>query len=157
MSSNTTFGRLYLTALKSLERLEIQFVPTGMIESRRANYGDIEVVGRNNPIPHYTGGSDTLEFELDFVAEDDNREDVVRKCRWLKSMSMNDGFGEPPEKIRLTWGRMFQDEIWVIRAVQVTYGTFNVEEGFLPVQAYVRLSLQLAPKENLTRRAVQWQ
>lgn len=154
--STTTAGRLFITALDSLERLEIQYVPKELTIERVADYGDIRIVGRNNPFHHYVNGHENLDIDLDFHSIEKAREDVVKKCNWLKSISMNDGYDNPPEVIRLTFGRLFREEIWVIRSVRINYAQFEERTGFLPVQAYVKLGLSLSPKQNTKRSDVIW-
>lgn len=45
----TTQGKLYFVATKSLERLEIQFVPNELGMTRNSDTQSVQVVGRNNP------------------------------------------------------------------------------------------------------------
>lgn len=153
----TTGGKLYFTALGSLERLEIQFVPPEISPERTANWAEIVIVGRNNPLHHYTGGSNSLSLTLDFHAEEESREDVIRKCRLLESWSMNDGWSNPPERIKLTFGKLFkEDEVWIIKAVKPTYSLFSPEHGMLPRQAMVQIDLALDTDRNRKVRDVLW-
>lgn len=154
---STTQGRLYLTALSSLERLEIQFVPNEISPSRQANWSEIAIVGRNNPLYHYTGGTNSLSLTLDFHSVEEDRSDVVRKCRLLESWAMNNSYNNPPERIKLTYGKLFkEDEIWLIQSVNPTYTQFSAEHNFLPVQAIVQLDLVLDTDRNRKTRDVLW-
>lgn len=146
----TTEGRLYLIALGSLERLEIQFVPATIDVERNANYPEIAVVGRNTPQYHFTGGNESLPLKLDFFAAEENREDVRKKCQWLKSLTYSDGFKKPPQKVKLVYGDLFKDEEWVVKSVKISYSMFSKPHGFLPQQAYVDIVLGLDPSKNLT-------
>ncbi len=153
----TTDGTLYLTALRSLEKLEIQFVPSDIVTNRRPFIGGVSVIGRNNPLHHYTGGLSTMTLNLDFHAEDTNMEDVIRKCKWLESLAYSDGNDNPPERIKPTFGRLFRaHEIYIVTAVQVTMSRWSSENGWLPRQAYVKLTLALDPDRNLKTEDVQW-
>ena len=71
--ATTTQGMIYLTALNSLEKLEVQYIPTSISTSRDVNLGEVAIVGRNNPTHHYTGGSNSLNLELDFHSSQKNR------------------------------------------------------------------------------------
>lgn len=154
---NTTEGKLYLTALKSLERLDIQFVPVNMTDKRTAIVAGIAVVGRNVPFHHFVGGTKTMPLELDFHAEEENREDVIRKCKWLESLTYSDEFENKLERVRLTFGRMFRPfETWIIQSVDVDYSIFQQEYGMLPKQAYVKLNLILDTDTNLTPDDIKW-
>jgi len=153
----TTEGKMYLTALSSLKKLEIQYVPTKLGISRGANWAEIAILGRNNPIYQYTGGSNSLHLTLDFYSEQDNREDVVEKCRLLESWTMNNGFDEPPERIRLTFGRLFKaTEIWLIESVDIDYKMFAKDFGSLPKQATVEVSLILDTVKNRSINDALW-
>ena len=154
---NTTEGKLYLTALRSLQRLEIQFMPKDISPQRSASWADIAIVGRNNPLQHYVGGSNKLTLELDFYAEEESREDVIRKCRLLETWAMNDGYSNPPERVRLTFGKLFKEnEVWVIHSVKPTYNLFSPEHGMLPRQAYVTVELVMDTDSNRKIADVRW-
>lgn len=153
---STTDGLIYLTALRSLESIEIQFTPL-LNKERVPNYGEIQVVGRNNPFQHYTGGKDTLNLELDFHSDEESREDVVRKVRMLESWSVNDGYDNPPERIRFTFGNFFREgEIWVITQINTDFSLFDNNYGMLPRQAYVQLTLTLDSSTNRRKTDIQW-
>ena len=149
-------GRLYLTALTSLDRLEIQYVPPSLKGGRGAKVPDIAVVGRNNPLHHYTGGTTNLTLELDFHSELADRTDVIKKVRWLESLAYSDGFDAPPENIRLTFGKLFQHHTWLVKRVQYDLSLFDELNGYLPKQAYVRVQLELDTSNNLKTEDVKW-
>lgn len=142
-------GRLYIIALGSLERLEMQFVPLKLSLNRSADIEELKVVGRNNPIHHYTSGSDRLNFELDFYSIAENRDDVITKVNWLQSLAYNDGYALPPERVKVVFGDVFRDEVWVVKSVQADLSLFNKNHAYLPQQAYVKLQLMLDPDRNL--------
>lgn len=154
---STTGGQLYFTALRTLQRLDIQYVPTQLSFSRTPIISGVAVVGRNNPIHHYVGGTTEMNLELDFHSEDESREDVIRKCKWLESLAYSDGFENPPERVRLTFGRLFQNnEVWIVKSVKYDLSVFQAVHGFLPKQAYVKVSLALDTQFNLRTRDVLW-
>lgn len=154
---STTQGKLYFTALSSLERLEIQFVPPTLNNTRTANISELAVVGRNNPLQHFTSGAENLSLELDFYSETENRFDVMEKVSWLKSLAAADGFAGSQEKVRLTFGRMFRNnEVWTVRSVSSRFELFDEQNGYLPRQAYVTIELSLDPDTNLRREDIKW-
>ena len=73
-----TGGRLYITALRTLDRLEIQYVPPELAVKRNPLIAGVAIVGRNNPQHHYLGGSTELNLQLDFHSQETNREDVIK-------------------------------------------------------------------------------
>jgi hypothetical protein len=149
----TTQGQLYFIALRSGERLEVQFVPDTLTIARNANYADIAVVGRNVPQMHYVGGTETITLKLDFFASQENRKDVKNKCNWLKSLAYRDAT-KPPEKVKLVFGELFSDNVWVVKSVNISYSLFNKSYGFLPQQAYVDITLALNPRQDITASKV---
>ena len=146
---STTEGRLYLVALTTLDRLDIQFVPDKLSISRNPTIANIQVVGRNNPVYHYISGDTNLNLELDFHAMQEDREDVITKCKWLEHLAYNDGYRKEPQKIKLVFGSIFKDEVWIVKKVNYTLQNFHKPSDFLPQQAYVSLELGLDPDANL--------
>jgi len=128
--------------------LNIQWVPENVNVSRNTDNQAVKVVGRNNPFYHYTSGETLLSMTLDFYSAAEDSPEVIRKCRWLESLSMNNGSEEPPENVILIWGELFKDEVWIVKNVNYQLGNFNKEFGFLPQQAYVDITLALDPDEN---------
>lgn len=153
----TTEGKLYLTSMTTLDRVEIQFMPKTLSTNRSSVWAEIAVVGRNNPFNQYTGGNNSLTLELDFLATDDQREDVVERCRMIESWAMNDGYENPPQVIRVTWGKFFKEkELWVIKNVQTDYSRFSANHDMMPTQAYMQLELAMDTQTNRKTSDVQW-
>ena len=154
--ATTTKGMIYLTALNSLEKLEVQYIPTSFSTNREANLGEVAVVGRNNPKHHYTGGSNGFTLELDFYSDQKNREDVVAKCRLLESWSMNDG-NKPQELIRVTFGKFFKEnEVFRIASINVDYSLFSTANSMLPRIAKATVEFKLDTKFNRKSEDVKW-
>jgi hypothetical protein len=146
----TNSGKLYLIAMTSLERLDIQFVPSVLNYSRSASHAEVAIIGRNNPKPQYTGGKTTLTLTLDFYAEEPNRQDVYERVTWLESLAYTDGYNKPKENVMLIFGDMFKRHRWYISNVGIKYSEFNPGYNFLPHQAFVDITLVLDPVQNLT-------
>lgn len=146
MSLSTTEGRLYLVELDNFERLEIQFVPKNLQRSRGSGTQSVEVVGQNTPIYFQGAGEDTLRFQLDFYSEDDNRRDVMEKCRWLEALTYTETSKDDATQVQLVYGKMFRGERWLVEGIRIQYENFHKRRGFLPQQAYVDLVLVRAEK-----------
>ena len=151
---NVTKGLIYILELSTMERLEMQFVPDTVTDNRAASYGEVQVVGRNNPHYHFGGGSDTLSFTIDFHVSEENRADVVRKCRWLKSLAYADGSSKAPPRVKLIFGDLYRDDEWIVTSVSTNYSLFDTNNNMMPKQAYVDISLSLDPSRNLKWRDV---
>lgn len=140
-----------------MERLEIQYVPKELSISRSPQIAGVAVVGRNNPIHHYIGGTTELSLELDFHCEEEHRQDVIGKCKWLESLAYSDGFSHPPEIVHLTFGKVFRSyETWIVKDVKYKLSLFQGDHNFLPKQANVQLTLALDTRKNLRIEDVQW-
>lgn len=149
IKTTTTEGQLYFVALKSLDRLHIQFVPDLDI-TRKTDISDIKIVGRNIPQYQYLGGETTLDLKLDFHSMDEDRMDVINKCRWLEHLAHNDGYKKPPEQVKLIFGELFKEQIWIVKDVKYKLSGFNRSKGFLPQQAYADVTLALDLSSNPT-------
>lgn len=138
---------------KTYERLEIQFLPDMVQNNRKANITDLEVVGRNDPLHHFTGGSETLSFELDFYADTTKKDDVIKKVRWLQSLAINDGNFGKASRVVILWGDFLKGKAkWVITEVNAKYTDFQPKYNFLPCQAFVTVSFKLDTNYNLTKK-----
>lgn len=150
MDFTTTSGQLYIVELlEPFERLEFQFVPEPISWDRQPDLAPIPIVGRNNPRKHYTGGEDRLSFQLEFYADEEDRDDVRRKVMWLRSLTYNDGSNAPIRNIKLVWGTLFRHEVWVVSKCAFQFMHFDSRYGYKPLHARVDLTLDLDPIENL--------
>jgi hypothetical protein len=149
-SISSTQGQLAIVELSPpFERLEIQFMPTGLAWSRTPDLPALAVVGRNNPHYHLTGGEDRLNLRLDFATELESRLDVIRKVQWLRSLTF-----APVRNVKLVWGQLFKSEVWVVASFKADMDQFMHNANMLPQQAYVDITLALDPKKNLRLRDV---
>lgn len=148
----TTDGRLWIVPEREIDqKVEIQFVQNTIEWARNANIQTITIVGRNNPLYQYTSGETVMSFVLDFLAQDEDRKDVITRCRYIESLAANDGYSRPPQRIRLIYGDLFKsNEMWVIKNVKYSLSNFNRAKGYLPQQAYLTLDMVLDTKQNLT-------
>lgn len=152
-----TQGRLFIVSLNNPnDRLELQYVPKSIPMRRSANIAEIEIVGRNNPIHLYASGKNEFKLVLDFSAEEENHEDVIRKVKWLESLAMNDGYAKPPIRIKLVYGKLFRNEIWIVQDVDSDLSLFQKNKGYLPKQGYVTLTLKQDISRNTRVSDVRW-
>lgn len=149
MTVNSTNQKLFIVETSEpFSTMEIQFVPPTINNTRDARLNSIAIVGRNDDILHYTGGSETLKLELDFLAGDNVSDDVIGKINWLKSLTMNDGYSGAFRNVKLIFGKLFLKEVWAIKSVDSSYSHFSENNYWLPLRAKVSLSLQLDPEKN---------
>ena len=143
---------LYIVDLITQEYLAIQFVPQELAYSAESKFVAIESSGRNNPLYHYTGSEDTLTFELDWHAEQEDRNDVIDRCRWLESLTKNNGWEEPPHHVKLIWGNLFDRDTtrWIVTAAPYKLSMFAGHRLMMPTQAYQTITLKKIANHNLT-------
>lgn len=150
MSFNTTNSELFIVeTAEPFDDLAIQFVPDEMNNQRSANIQAISVVGRNDDLMHYIGGSETLSFVLDMYGNNDY---VIKKINWLKSLTMNDGFQGSFRNVKLIFGDLFKYHVWSIVSVNAKMGQFSKELQWGPARAQVTINLKLDP---ITNRLIQ--
>lgn len=150
--SSTTDKRLcFVLVTEPDKRLYIQFIPTNVSIQRNSSTQTVQIVGRNNPLYQYTAGEKLLSMTLDFYSEEEEREDVIKRCHWLEGLTYNDGYDKPPERVRLVWGDLYQDEIWTVKSVNYSLSNFHKGWGFLPQQAYVDITLALDVDKDVVK------
>lgn len=131
---------MHIVALRSMERLELQFVPSKLTLNRQPTAQQVEIVGRNVPRQQVQGSERTLSFEVDMYALEDDRSDVIRRCLWLESLTYRDG-DQPQERVRLIFGRMFHNDIWVVRSFTYDMSLFDRQNSNVPRQAMGQITL----------------
>lgn len=144
-------GRLFIVELSPpFERLEFQSVPDKLTDAREGAYAQIDVPGRNNPLHQYTGGTDNINFVLQFFADEDTAANVIAKCRWLKSLIANDGYEAGARRVKIIWGDLFKNETWFLRSCSIEYQDFHSKRSYNPVFATANLSFSLDTDKNRT-------
>lgn len=77
----------------------------------------VKSMGRNNPFYFYTGGEDTISFEISWYAIDNNhRDDVINKCRLLESWTRANGYLSSPPTLKIQWGSsgLFDNDLFIL-------------------------------------------
>ena len=99
--------------------LVIQNRPDRLRVEPAATWAAVKSMGRNNPFYFYTGGEDTITFDISWYSVDaDHRDDVVNKCRLLESWARADGYSASPPTLRIQWGNsgLFEDDLFILAA-----------------------------------------
>lgn len=149
LSAVTPKGSLYILELaEPFERLEFQEVPAEIPWDRTGNYAEIAVPGRNNPLHHYTGGSDSVSLKLQFVADDSGVDSVERDVRWLQSLVGNDSYNAPTRRVKIVFGKLFRNETWIVKSVKSSFTDFHSEKGYASRRTTVDISFALDTDKN---------
>lgn len=88
----------------------------------------VKSMGRNNPFMMYTGGEDTISFEISwFVSDPTNREEVITKCRLLESWTKADGYNYAPPTLKILWGasNLFLDDLFILESAPYKLTNFQ--------------------------------
>lgn len=133
--------------------LKIQYVPAELTYTPESNWAVIPSVGRNNPFYHYTGSEDILQFTLDWHADDILRLKVIENCKWVEALSKADGYTKEPHVVKLIWGDLFQDSLWIVEKAPYRLVRFQAL-GMRPVQAYQDVTLKRVINHNRTRSEI---
>lgn len=150
MAFNTTNNEIVIVELDPpFESIELQFVPDEIPIPRKADLSRIQIIGRNNKLIHYTGGEETMSLKIDFYSNDQNRQDVIYKVDWLKSLCYNDGDAAPARKVKVIMGNLFPYHVWVVESVTPVLSHFDNENEWLPMRASVDVQFVLDPDTNL--------
>lgn len=99
--------------------LVIQNRPDILRVEPAATWAAVKSMGRNNPFYFYTGGEDTITFDISWYSVDeDHRDDVVNKCRLLESWTRANGYSASPPTLRIQWGDsgLFEDDLFILAA-----------------------------------------
>lgn len=157
MNINSPYD-LYMVDLVNQDTFGFQFVPSILEYNPESSFAAIKSIGRNNPFYHYTGSEDTIRFELDYVAEELNREDVIMKCRWVESLSKADGYNEKPHEVKLIWGasNLFKDARFIVVDAPYQLKRFHKPSGMFPVWALQQVTLKRVTDTNLLRSEILW-
>lgn len=139
--------------LQEFERLEIQSVPNEIVQNRKANVATIDVVGRNNPITQVTGGNTTINFKIEIVAKQENKQDVLDKTRWLNSLTYK-GRNNVYPLVKLVFGDMYKKQVWFVETCNIAYKNFDQTRNNVSAYASVDLVLQLANEKDLLREEI---
>lgn len=145
----------FIIDLKTFERLILQNIPNELNYDPNSTFVSLESPGRNNPLYHYTGSEDTLSFTLTWYADESNRQDVITKCKWIESLSKNDGFDNRPSPIKFIWGDLFKQSTFIVAHAPYKMKNFNREFGLLPTGATQELTLKRITSQSLSKVNIQ--
>lgn len=106
----------------------IQNRPNEVNINPQTNWVSIMSMGRNNPFMMYTGGEDTISFDISWYSNDPiNREDVLTKCRLLESWSKANGYNRAPPVLRISWGTsgIFDNDLFILYSASYKLNNFQ--------------------------------
>lgn len=116
--------------------LVIQNRPSEIQVNPQATWVAIKSMGRNNPFYMYTGGEDTITFDISWYASDPNHfEEVLAKCRLLESWTRANGYSQAPPTLKISWGSadIFRNRDFILESCPYRLSNFqNASRANLP-------------------------
>lgn len=143
--------KIYIVEVETLEQIECQYMPNELTRNNTAEINKIKTVARNNPFPGYSGVETDMMFSLDFYSEQEDREDLMSRVKWLEGLTYGQAFNARPVKIRIVWGRFLNKFTFCVNNVNVKFAQMNKYHDGLPLMAMVDLNLSLDMDENIVR------
>lgn len=160
-----------LVNLDTLERIPFQFVPPSLSYSPEIHTQAISAVSRNTPLYQNVGSEDVISFDLHWVAMEENRKDVITKCRMIESWAKNDGFNKRPARVMLVWGNLFKsnvsgefldydgkfliyNDVFLITKCPYELQLWNAQAGMYPTMAIQHIELKRLSEKSRTREEI---
>lgn len=140
----------YILDLITLKRLYLQTIPLEIEATGESQFATVGTMGRNNPFYHYTGSEDILQFTITWYANEENLQDVVQNCKWLRSLTKNDGEKIGVHPVQFCMGQMFSESKWIVTAAPYKLSTFIRHKGMLPILGSTDLTLKKITEANET-------
>lgn len=115
--------------------VSLQYTPTELEVTTSSQLKSVGVVGRNYPLYHYTGGEETLSFDIDWHDDSVNEQiSTLRKCRLLEALSKADGYSGGPPYITIEWSefphyrkadkKLLDNHVYVIQSADYKMSEF---------------------------------
>lgn len=140
----------YILDLVTLKRIFFQGLPLELEIAGDSNFATMASMGRNNPFYHFTGSEDVIKFNLSWFAAVEEQDDVLKKCKWLHSLTKNNGYKKRVHHVQFSFGDMFKASEFIIVSAPYSLRLFNRELGMLPRIATQEITLKRVTADNLT-------
>lgn len=132
----------YLVDLTSNERLEFQYNPENISDSKSTDYATIKIPGMSHPRYQYVaGGARQLNFKISLFMKD-----VKKNVEWLQALQYPTHEGtmlkNAPHRVLLVVGDLYPGLECIVKQVKATYFGLFDPSNLMPLQAEVDLSLE---------------
>lgn len=132
----------YLVDLATNDRLEFQYNPDTITDSKGTDYATIKIPGMSHPRYQYvSGGARQINFRLGLFMRD-----VQKKVSWLQSLQYptheKTMLKNAPHRVLLVVGDLYPGVECIVKQVKVNYFGLFDPATLLPQQAEVDLALE---------------
>ena len=119
---------IFNLSVSPYQSITLQNRPDELRVDPKSAWATVASMGRNNPFYLYTGGEDTISFDISWFVSDPNRRDeVVAKCRLLESWTKADGYNAAPPILLIKWGGsgIFNNDNFILESAPYTLTHFQ--------------------------------
>jgi hypothetical protein len=148
---NKKINQPYIVDLVTLEILHLQSVPLEISVNPELGWYAVATPGRNIPLYQYTGGEEIIEFGISWYADRTHKQDALRKVKWLRALSQNDGYANKPHPIQFIMGDLFKKAKFIITAAPYKMSMFDRSKGMMPCLITQDITLKKISEKNVSR------
>ena len=119
---------IFNLSVSPYQSITLQNRPDELRVDPKSAWATVASMGRNNPFYLYTGGEDTISFDISwFVSDPTRRDEVVAKCRLLESWTKADGYNPAPPILLIKWGGsgIFNNDNFILESAPYTLTHFQ--------------------------------
>lgn len=119
---------IFNLSVSPYQSITLQNRPDELRVDPKSAWATVASMGRNNPFYLYTGGEDTISFDISwFVSDPTRRDEVVAKCRLLESWTKADGYNAAPPVLLIKWGGsgIFNNDNFILESAPYTLTHFQ--------------------------------
>lgn len=119
---------IFNLSVSPYQSITLQNRPDELRVDPKSAWATVASMGRNNPFYLYTGGEDTISFDISwFVSDPTRRDEVVAKCRLLESWTKADGYNAAPPILLIKWGGsgIFDNDNFILESAPYTLTHFQ--------------------------------
>lgn len=119
---------IFNLSVSPYQSITLQNRPDELRVDPKSAWATVASMGRNNPFYLYTGGEDTISFDISwFVSDPTRRDEVVAKCRLLESWTKADGYNAAPPILLIKWGGsgIFNNDNFILESAPYTLTHFQ--------------------------------
>lgn len=141
----------YIFDLVTLKALYFQGLPPSIDITPDTTYATLAAVNTNTPNYQFSNSEDTIKFLITWYAEEENKQDVLKKCKWLQALTKVDGTkGIHP--VKFAFGELFKDSKFIVVSAPFSIRSYDREKGMMPNLASQELTLKVISSKVLSHR-----
>lgn len=132
----------YLVDLTTNERLEFQYNPENISDTKSTDYATIKIPGMSHPRYQFVaGGARQLNFKISLFMKD-----VKKNVEWLQALQFPTHEGSmlknAPHRVLLVVSDLYPGLECIVKQIKTTYFGLFDSSNLMPLQAEVDLSLE---------------